>query len=226
MGAALSAPSAAACSASSSSPLWPFSARLCTAAMRSSPVRPACEAYSEAGTALDLLLACRASAWRAASMSGNKLAYCEGSASDSAALGFTFRRSSRHSPTISVMRLGRYVREKKAASGMRPAEISRSTHSERSPSRKRARKATLRRPAASAEATRARRPATSPRALVSSSSPDRSLALCRQRSATSRRPEVIASSPSCFHLASVPPEPAAMSRAVCSSPSCTASSNR
>lgn len=150
-----------------------------------------------------------------------------------------------------MMRLGRYVREKKAASGMRPAEISRSTHlrtsrstrslivllsvqqachtrsifkthdkdackpdaqiktvtnhnsgsrgntlsgaprndwtathSERSPSRKRARKATLRRPAASAEATRARRPATSPRALVSSSSPDRSLALCRQRSAT------------------------------------------
>ena len=42
---------------------------------------------------------CSASACSASAMLGNRLAYWEGSARASAALGLTFRRSSRHRPT-------------------------------------------------------------------------------------------------------------------------------
>ena len=76
------------------------------------------------------------------------------------------------------------MRAKNAASGMRPAASSRSTHASRRPTRSWHRKATFRRPAASALPTSAARPAALPCALCSSSRPLKSLAFSRHSSAT------------------------------------------
>ena len=153
--------------------------------------------------------------------------YSAGSASASAAFLFTVARFSFHSATTLETRDGAYARAMNAASGTRPVSHSRSMHLSTSPSRNSEMNATLFLPFSRAASASAARRSGEETAEHSRSCPERSPDCARHAPASSISPPAIASSPSCFHFIS----PAAMSsfstisRAMPSSPSCTASSN-